>query len=318
MKIVPRWRNLEPGLRGAAVALGNFDGVHRGHQRVIAAAAAQATRQTHARGDACPLGVITFEPHPRRYFQPDAAPFRLMTPNQVARAVADLGVDILYQLPFDADMAAMTDEEFARQVLAHGLGVSHVAAGFDITFGKGRSGDPESLEAYGETYGFTVSITEQLGDAAEAKYSSSAVRQALADGQPERAGEILGRPFAIEGMVIEGQKLGRTLGFPTANVALGDYVVPKFGVYATLTRLADGRVVPGASSLGQNPTTGLVAPRLETWLFDFDENLYGQVIETALIAWLRPEERFDSLEALVVQVRADGRRARTLLLPSLI
>jgi riboflavin kinase/FMN adenylyltransferase len=316
LNIVPRWRDIEPDLRGAAVALGNFDGVHRGHQRVIAAAA-QAARERRAQGHACPVGVVTFEPHPRRYFQPDAAPFRLMTPDQVARAVEAMGVDILYQLPFDAEMAAMTDEQFAAEVLAQGLGVSHVAAGFDITFGKGRTGDPASLRAYGEAYGFTVSITERLGDAAEAKYSSSAVRQALADGQPERAREILGRPFAIEGVVVEGQKLGRTLGFPTANVALGDYVVPKFGVYATLTRLADGRVVPGASNLGQNPTTGLVAPRLETWLFDFDEDLYGQTIETALIAFLRPEERFDSLEALVAQVMADGGRARALLLPPL-
>lgn len=316
MKIVSRWRDLEPDLRGAAVALGNFDGVHRGHQTVIAQAA-QAAREQRAAGAACPMGVITFEPHPRRYFQPDAAPFRLMTPGQVARAVEALGVDILYQLPFDGEMAAMTDEQFAHEVLANGLGVRHVAAGFDITFGRGRSGDPDSLRAYGQAYGFTVSIAERLGDADEAKYSSSAVRQALADGRPDRAREILGRPFAIEGVVIEGQKLGRTLGFPTANVALGDYVVPRFGVYATRTRLADGRVVAGASNLGRNPTTGLVAARLETWLFDFDEDLYGQTIETELVSWLRPEEKFASLDALVAQVMADGEQARALLLPPL-
>jgi riboflavin kinase/FMN adenylyltransferase len=311
LKIVNRWRDLEPDLRGAAVALGNFDGVHRGHQRVIAAAAVAA------RDRSCPLGVITFEPHPRRYFQPDAAPFRLMTPGQIARALETLGVDRLYVLPFEAAMAAMSDEEFARDVLAQGLGVTHVAAGFDITFGKGRTGDPESLKAYGDRFGFSVSIAERLGDTDEAKYSSSAVRHALAEGQPERAAEILGRPFAIEGVVMEGQKLGRQLGFPTANVALGDYVVPRFGVYATRTRLDGGRIVPGVSNLGRNPTTGLVEPRLETWLFDFDEDLYGQTLETALVAWLRPEEKFDGLDPLIAQVMADAERARALLLPPL-
>jgi riboflavin kinase/FMN adenylyltransferase len=311
LKIVTRWRDLDPDLRGAAVALGNFDGVHRGHQRVIAAAA-QAARE-----HACPLGVINFEPHPRRFFQPDAEPFRLMTQGQVARALDALGVDILYALPFGPEMAAMTDEDFARDVLADGLGVAHVAAGFDITFGKGRTGDPESLKAYGDRFGFSVSIAERLGDADEAKYSSSAVRRALAGGQPERAAEILGRPFAIEGVVVEGQKLGRQLGFPTANVGLSDYVVPRFGVYATRTRLDDGRVIPGVSNLGRNPTTGLVEPRLETWLFDFDEDLYGQTVETALVAWLRPEEKFDGLEPLVAQVMADAERARALLLPPL-
>jgi riboflavin kinase/FMN adenylyltransferase len=312
LKIVTDWRDLAADLRGAAVALGNFDGVHRGHQRVIAAAALAA------RDQACPLGVITFEPHPRRYFQPDVEPFRLMTPGQIARALEALGIDILYTLPFDAGMAAMTDEDFARDVLAQGLGVAHVAAGFDITFGKGRTGDPDSLKAYGAQFGFSVSIAQRLGDAGEAKYSSSAVRKALADGQPERAAEILGRPFAIEGVVVEGQKLGRQLGFPTANVTLGGYVVPKFGVYATRTRLDDGRIVAGVSNLGRNPTTGLVAPRLETWLFDFDEDLYGQTIETSLVAWLRPEEKFDGLEPLVAQVMADGEKARVLLLPPLI
>jgi riboflavin kinase/FMN adenylyltransferase len=311
LKIVSRWRDLEDDLRGASVALGNFDGVHRGHQRVIAAAA------TAARDQGRPLGIITFEPHPRRYFQPKAEPFRLMTPSQIACAVQALGVDILYVLPFDAEMAAMTDEVFARDVLAEGLGVAHVAAGFDITFGKGRTGDPDSLRAYGERFGFTVSIAERLGDASEAKYSSSAIRLALSEGHPERAAEILGRPFAIEGVVVEGQKLGRQLGFPTANIGLGDYVVPRFGVYATRTRLPDGREVAGVSNLGRNPTTGLVEPRLETWLFDFDEDLYGQTLEVALIAWLRAEEKFDGLDALVAQVMADGERARALLLPKL-
>ena len=310
MRIVHGWKGLAAEDRGASVALGNFDGVHRGHQRVIAEAAKGAMAA------AARLGVISFEPHPRRYFQPDSEPFRLMTQSQLARVLEDLGVDVLYVLPFGEEMAGMSDQVFAREVLAEGLGVAHVAAGFDITFGKGRSGDPEALERYGRALGFTVSIAGRLGDGEAEKFSSSAVRRALADGRPDRAAEILGRPFAIEGVVEPGSGLGRrTLGFPTANVPLGDYARPRLGVYATRTRLADGRMVPGASNIGQNPTTGLVPARLETWLFDFDEDLYGQTIETELVAWLRPEEKFETLEALIAQVMEDGRAARALLMP---
>jgi len=311
LRIVQDWRGLTEGDCGASLALGNFDGVHRGHQRVIAAAA------DHARRIGAPLGVVSFEPHPRAYFQPDAAPFRLMTPGQLARTLEGLGVDVFYALPFDATMAAMSDERFAREVLAEGLGAKHVAAGFDITFGQDRTGDPAALARYGEAFGFSVSIAEKFGDGHIGKFSSSAVRQALAEGRPDRAAEILGRPFAIEGVVEEGKKLGRTLGFPTANVALGAYTWPRLGVYATRSRLPDGRVVPGASNIGRNPTTGFVAPRLEAWLFDFDEDLYGQTVETELVAFLRPEARFENLEDLTKQVMEDGRQARALLIPPL-
>ncbi len=308
MRLVTDWRGLGPELKGASVALGNFDGVHRGHQLVIDQAVMAAAHMANV-----PVGVISFEPHPRRWFQPDAEPFRLMTLNQQARALEGQGVDLFYVLPFDAQMAAMTDEAFAKQVLAEGLGVRHVAAGFDITFGKGRTGDPGALRHYGELYGFAVSIAQAMGDEEAEKYSSSAVRAALQAGQPERAAVILGRPFAIEGVVVTGQKLGRTLGFPTANVELQDYVRPRLGVYATRTRLADGRWIDGVSNLGRNPTTGLVKARLETWLFDFNEDLYGQMIETQLIGFLRPEARFDGLEALIAQIAADASNARTLL-----
>jgi riboflavin kinase/FMN adenylyltransferase len=308
VRLVTDWRGLGPELKGASVALGNFDGVHRGHQLVIDQAVMAAAHMANV-----PVGVISFEPHPRRWFQPDAEPFRLMTLNQQARALEGQGVDLFYVLPFDAQMAAMTDEAFAKQVLAEGLGVRHVAAGFDITFGKGRTGDPGALRHYGELYGFAVSIAQAMGDEEAEKYSSSAVRAALQAGQPERAAVILGRPFAIEGVVVTGQKLGRTLGFPTANVELQDYVRPRLGVYATRTRLADGRWIDGVSNLGRNPTTGLVKARLETWLFDFNEDLYGQMIETQLIGFLRPEARFDGLEALIAQIAADASNARTLL-----
>jgi riboflavin kinase/FMN adenylyltransferase len=309
LKIVHGWKDLAPEERGAATALGNFDGVHRGHQQVIAEAAKAALALK------APLGVITFDPHPRRLFRPGEPAFRLMTIAQQARVLSGMGVDILYLLPFDFQMASFSDKEFVEQVLVEGLGVKHVAAGFDISFGKGRTGSPEALSAYGRQNGFGVSIAEPVASQAGDKFSSTAVRDALRDGQPETAARILGRPFAIEGVVRRGQQLGRQLGFPTANVEIVDYVVPKLGVYATRTRLPDGRVVPGVANLGNNPTTGMVETRLETWLFDFDEDLYGQVIETQLIAFLRPELKFDGIALMIAQIRLDEAQARAIVAP---
>ena len=236
IQVVRGWRGLPPEQRGAAVAIGAFDGVHRGHQAVIADAREAAARL------GVPLAVVSFDPHPRRWFQPDAAPFRLMTPDQMARALEPLGVDRLYLLPFDGEMAAMTDEQFARDVLGDGIGIRHAAVGFDFTFGKGRTGSPEALRRYGEAAGFTVSVAERLDDADGRKLSSSAVREALKAGDMARAAAILGRPFAIAGEVIHGDKRGRTIGIPTANIAMGDYMRPAYGVYATRTRLPDGRM----------------------------------------------------------------------------
>lgn len=305
-RIVHGWKQLTDADRGAAVALGNFDGVHKGHQSVIAGAAA-AAKTTGA-----PLAVITFDPHPRRLFQPDEPAFRLMTVEQQARALGEMGVDILYVLNFDFEMANFSDRGFVEHVLHEGLGVRHVAVGFDISFGKGRTGSPEAMKAYGAELGFTVSVAEAAGEGAE-KYSSTAVRAALREGRPDEAAAILGRPFAIEGVVRRGQQLGRQLGFPTANVFMADYVVPRLGVYATRTRLPDGRWVPGVANIGNNPTTGEVETRLEVWLFDFDEDLYGQEIETQLIAFLRPEEKFGSIDEMVLQIRRDETAARSIL-----
>jgi riboflavin kinase/FMN adenylyltransferase len=310
MRVIAGWRGLGPGDRGAATAIGNFDGVHRGHQQVIAAAAEAAGRL------GAPLAAAIFSPHPRHWFQPEAPPFRLMTDAQRARALAALGVERLHVLPFDADMAAMTDAEFAERVLAgvgpEGLWARHVAAGFDFTFGRGRSGDGDLLRAYGERLGFGVSVVGEVADEDGVKLSSTAVRLALEAGRPEQAGAILGRPFAIEGEVVHGDKRGRELGFPTANVRLGDYLRPRFGVYATRTRLPDGRLVPGVSSLGIRPMFETPEPLLEVWLFDFSGDLYGQTIETELAHFLRPEARLDSLEALTAQVLADADLARRL------
>ena len=306
LRIVHGWKGLSAADRGAAVALGNFDGVHLGHRQVIAGAV-EAGRRLGA-----PVGVISFDPHPRRLFQPDEPAFRLMTTDQQARVLETMGVDRFYVLPFDFEMANFSDRDFALKVLHEGLGVRHVAVGFDISFGKGRTGSPALMTAYGEEMGFSVSVAEAVGEGAET-YSSTGVREALREGRPQDAAAILGQPFAIEGVVRRGKQLGRTLGFPTANVFMADYVAPRKGVYATRTRLSDGRVVPGVANIGNNPTTGEVETRLEVWLFDFDEDLYGQVIETSLIAFLRPEEKFDSIETMVEQIRVDEQRARDIL-----
>lgn len=305
--VIHGWKGLPPAARGAAVALGNFDGVHLGHQQVIGEAVAAARRL------GVPAGVISFEPHPRRWFQPDAEPFRVMTPGQLARALEALGVDRLYLLPFDAAMADLSDEAFAREVLAGGLGVRHVAVGFDITFGKGRTGSPARLAAYGQALGFTVSTTPRIEGRTGFKLSSTAAREALQAGRPELAATILGRPFAIEGEVVHGDKRGRAIGVPTANVRLGDYVRPRYGIYAVRTRLPDGRLLDGVASLGVRPMFESPEPLLEVWLFDFDGDLYGRTIETQLIAWLRPEMNFDSLEALKTQIDADAEAAKAAL-----
>jgi riboflavin kinase / FMN adenylyltransferase len=306
MKVIHGWKGLSLAERGAAVALGNFDGVHLGHQQVIADAKAAAARL------GSPLGVISFEPHARMHFHPEAPPFRLMNPHQLARTVHTLGADIFYLLPFGVEMAGFSDHDFVRDVLVEGLGVRHVAVGFDITFGKGRTGDPDAMRRYGEEFGFTVSVASAVANG-EGKISSSMARDALREGRPDVTARIMGRPFAIEGLVQKGRQLGRKLGFPTANVPLGDYVAPRFGVYATRTRLKDGRELAGVANIGVNPTTGEVDPRLEVWLFEFDEDIYGETIETDLIAFLRPEEKFASVEAMVAQIRLDERDARRIL-----
>jgi riboflavin kinase / FMN adenylyltransferase len=312
MEILHNWRNLAPEARGAVIAWGNFDGVHLGHQQVIAEAAEAAFRL------GAPLGVGTLEPHPITVFNPGGPPFHLTKLDQMARVLASLAVERLYLVPFGHQMAELSDRAFVEEILVKGLGVCHVAVGFDVTFGKGRTGNPEAMRRYGEEFGFSVSEARMVAEGG-LKISSTAIRDDVRDGRPEAAARLLGRPFAIEGVVEKGQQLGRKLGFPTANVPLGEYVAPKFGVYATRTRLKDGRHLPGVANIGVNPTTGLVEPRLEVWLFDFDEDIYGEVIESELIAFLRPERtfvddqgRFD-VPAMVRQIHRDAAEARKIL-----
>jgi riboflavin kinase / FMN adenylyltransferase len=309
LRIVTDWRNLPADATGASVAMGNFDGVHLGHRQVIADAA-RAARSLDA-----PLGVVTFEPHPRRWFQPDAPPFRLMTPNQQARTLEGLGVDVLYRLPFDATLASMNDAEFAEAVLARGIGARHVTAGFDIAFGKGRAGTPERLQALGAELGFGVTISAPVTHASGEKCSSTAIREAIEQGRPEEAARLLGRPFTIEGVVIHGDKIGRTIGFPTANIQFSDFVRPAEGIYAARTRLPDGREIPSVAYVGARPTVNGIDKRLEVNLFDFDEDLYGQLLDVELTAFIRGDQKFDGLEAMTEQIARDCQRAREILLP---
>lgn len=307
MRILTTWQGLEPKDRGASVAMGNFDGLHLGHQSVISEAAANRS--------GAPLGVITFEPHPREVFAPDAPPFRLM--NRAARAhrLEKLGVERLYELPFTRDLAAMPPETFVDEVLVAGLGVSHVVVGADFHFGKGRAGSAEDLRAFGAAKGFGVSIARLIETGGE-EVSSTAIRAALSAGRPRDAARMLGHWHRIEGRVLHGEKRGRDLGFPTANMGLGGLHLPRFGVYAVKADVLSGPHAGsygGAASLGVRPMFDGEVPNLETFLFDFDGDLYGEELSVALVDYLRPEMSFDAIEDLIAQMNADCARAREIL-----
>lgn len=284
--------------------MGNFDGLHLGHRSVI----------DLARG-AAPLGIVTFEPHPREYFAPDAPPFRLMNAEARANRLAKLGVEQLYQLPFDATLASLTPEEFARLVLADGLGVSHVVVGADFCFGKDRKGRAADLAALGQTLGFRTTIAPLIRQG-EREISSTAIRAALTEGRPRDAAAMLGHWHRIEGEVLHGEKRGRELGYPTANMSLAGLHLPRFGVYAVLVDILTGPQAGsyhGAASLGVRPMFGLNTPNLETFLLDFKGDLYGQHLSVALVEFLRPELKFDGLPGLISQMTADCDRAREIL-----
>ncbi len=305
MKIFNAAELVPPSVRGASLALGNFDGVHRGHQAVVAAAAAYDL----------PLTAAVFEPHPRRFFRPDGPPFRLQTSAQRARALAAQGVVALHEIAFDRTLADMTDEDFVREVLVGRIGAARVAVGFDFRYGHNRMGDAASLVRHGARFGFTTEIVDEVDDAQHAgKVSSTEIRDALRAGEVARAADLLGRPWAIEGVVIDGMKRARGIGFPTANVGMADYVRPLFGVYATMTDVGDGQWRPGVSNCGVKPTIGGVPePLLETHLFGFDGDLYGKSVETQLLHFLRPEQKFENFEALTKQIAEDAAQAKALL-----
>jgi riboflavin kinase/FMN adenylyltransferase len=287
--------------RGAAIALGNFDGVHRGHQAVIASARAIAEERGVA------LGAAVFEPHPRRFFKRDTLPFRL-------QSNAHIGVSEVFEIGFDASVANSSDAEFAEKVLKGALGASHISVGADFRFGKGRMGDANSLAALGKQLGFTVEAVTPVIEG-NAKISSSAIREAIAAGDMALAAEMLTRPWAIEGEVLRGFQRGRDFGFPTANLALGEYARPRLGVYAVRVDTGDGVLLPGAASVGVNPTVGaLPEPVLEAHLFDFSGDLYGKTIEVEIVAFMRDEVKFDDVNVMRRQMTQDVINARRALI----
>lgn len=305
MEVVRDWRALPETARGATIALGNFDGVHRGHARVLAAA-------HRARPDA-PLGLLTFEPHPRELFRPEDPPFRLTLSAEREASLAALGVAILYELPFDWPFSELSAETFVTEILHRGLGARHLACGPDFAFGHRRGGDVAFLSARAETLGIGLSVVPLLADA-EGPISSTRIRRLLQEGYPERAAAELGRPWAIRGPVIAGDRRGRTLGFPTANIPLGRHLEPARGVYAVTARLPGGEEVPGVTNLGRRPTVASGAEsRLEVHLFDFASDLYGAELSVSLLHFLRPERRFPDLAALTAQIAADAAEARRIL-----
>lgn len=309
MRIIQHWRDVAPPDRGAAVALGNFDGVHRGHQAVIDLARGAAA------ASAAPLGVITFEPHPRQFFAPQAAAFRLMNAESRAHRLEKLGVALLYELPFTAELAGMEARDFAGQVLALGLGVSHVVVGADFRFGKGRAGGAGDLVALGEKLGFQTTVAQLVADHGR-EISSTSIRSALAEGRPRDAAAMLGHWHRIDGAVLHGEKRGRLLGYPTANLTVEGLHLPRLGVYAVkvdvLTGPHQGSHL-GAASLGTRPMFGENLPNLEAYLFDFTGDLYGEHLSVALVDYLRPEMTFHDLPGLIAQMDADCARARAIL-----
>jgi riboflavin kinase/FMN adenylyltransferase len=296
--------------RGAVVALGNFDGVHRGHQAVIATAA----REAAALG--APHAVMTFEPHPREFFRPDQPAFRL-TPFRIkVRQLEAMGIDYLYVLPFNRELSAMSAEAFVVEILSEGLEVGHVVVGYDFVFGQGRRGNAALLRELGAIRGFGVTSVSPAASEGGEIYSSTRVREHLVAGRPMQAGQLLGRPWEIEGRVEHGEALGATLGYPTANVSLGEYLQPALGIYAVRGGIDLGRETlwrDGVAYLGRRPTVGGARLQFETHLFDYDGDLYGRHLRVALIDYIRADKKFDGLPALQAQMAEDSQRARDIL-----
>lgn len=309
MRILHHVSETPADLKAGIVVLGNFDGVHRGHQAVIG----QAAEIAEAAGG--PLLVVTFEPHPRRFFAPNEAPFRLTDLRNKAHHLAALGVDALVVLSFNAELAGMTAEAFIDDILVSGLGAAHVVVGYDFCFGKGRAGTPDLIRKHG---GIPVTAVDPRATHDGIIYSSTRIRDYLRRGNPGQAAALLGRPFEIEGRVEKGQQLGRTIGFPTANLDLGEYLRPAVGIYAVRCGVEsqDQSSVTwynGAGYYGNRPTVDGTGELFEAFLFDFKGDLYGRYLRVALIEFIRPDKKFDGLEDLQKQIQHDCAVARRIL-----
>ena len=299
-------KRIEGDLRGGVIALGNFDGFHAGHQAVVG----RAVR--HARDEGRPAIVATFDPHPVRFFKPDVAPFRLTTLDQRQELFAAAGADAMLVLPFDATLAGTTAEDFITELLLDRYGAAGVVTGADFVFGKGRGGNVVTLADHARRLGFFTEMVAPVDDAEEV-ISSSRIREALQAGDCATAARLLTRPFTVRGVVQHGDKNGRLLGFPTANIDMGNYLRPRYGIYAVTGKLPDGRVLKGAANLGIRPSFDPPKELLEPHFFDFSEDLYGQEIDVAFHAFIRPEAKFDDMDALMAQIATDCDEAKRLL-----
>lgn len=296
-----------PELRGAAIAIGNFDGVHGGHRALIKAA------QSAANGGLS--GVLTFEPHPRQFFARNAPPFRLSNLRGKAARLCETGIDLMAVASFGNRLAMMSARDFVEHILVERLGVGHVVVGYDFAFGHKRSGNVAFLQAAAADLGFGVTVVDPVKEGEEV-VSSTRVRDALWQGDPRRAADLLGHPWEIHGRVRKGDQRGRTIGFPTANVALGGHIEPQFGVYAVQIGWAEGDGMvwrPGVANLGRRPTFNKNDVLLEVNVFDFQGDLYGRRVQVRFIDFIRPEQKFDGLDALKAQIAADADRAREIL-----
>ena len=306
---IPRIHARDPmpeALRGAVIALGNFDGFHLGHQAV----AGEAIKQAKAAGR--PAIIATFDPHPVRYFVPDAAPFRLTSLDQRQRLFAAAGADAMLVFDFDAALAGTTAEDFVAKLLVEQLGAAAVVTGEDFTFGKARGGNIGVLREVGAAHGLGCTAMGPVSDEGGV-ISSSRIREALQAGDCAEATRLLTRPFAVQGPVIHGDKNGRLLGFPTANIDMGNYLRPRYGIYAVKGRLPDGRVLDGAANLGIRPSFDPPKELLEPYFFDFSEDLYGQTIEVEFHAFIRGEAKYDGMDALMAQISKDCDVAKAML-----
>ncbi|MBI1238857.1 MAG: bifunctional riboflavin kinase/FAD synthetase [Alphaproteobacteria bacterium] len=308
MHVIRDWRHVPERWRGAVAAIGNFDGVHRGHQALIGRAMERAAGR--------PAGAVVFEPHPVEYFKPDAPSFRLTPFDAKARLLSARGLDVLFALRFDQELATMSAENFVRDVLRGGLGLAAVVVGADFQFGKGRKGNLDLLRREGEALGLGVECVDPVILKDDAKVSSTLIREALKNGRPRDAARDLGHWWTVEGHVTRGDQRGRTIGFPTANLALKGTIEPALGVYAVRVTVEDeagAKTYDGVANFGRRPTFDKKDVLLEVHLFDFAGDLYGKRIAVAFVEFVRPERKFDGLESLKTQIAADCEAARTIL-----
>jgi riboflavin kinase/FMN adenylyltransferase len=306
LTLIEGWETVPEPCRHSSFAIGNFDGVHRGHQAVLARAI------DYARAQGCAAGVMVFEPHPRKFFQPEKPFFRLTSLERKLALFERAGLDFAAVLPFDARLASLGAEQFVEAVIVEGFAAAHVVTGASFFFGKGRDGNPAVLKALGERHGFAVSTVAPVGDSGEI-FSSTRIRELLAEGDVKSAGEMLGHWWRVSGVVQSGAGRGTGLGYPTANIALDEGQSLKHGIYAVWVYHA-GQRYAGAAYLGTRPTFDAGAPVLEIFLLDFSGNLYGARIEVEFIAFVRGDAKFKSAEALIEQMNRDCARSREILM----